>query len=121
MAATVELTQSGGGSAKVVALRVERVEPDRLLCSPLEVGFGLQCELQHPIRVSGAELVRLSTCLQSFGRELLQRLEHEESTLPSLAQQALVDQRCEAVEVGIDDGLEIGREHAWTPVTSGYP
>ena len=57
------------------------------------------------------ERVALAALVEPLGRELADRLEHHEA-LAAAAEQALVDERLEQVEVGVADRLGGLRRHA---------
>jgi hypothetical protein len=102
--------QSVEGGPQVVVLTLESVVPWRVLL-PLH-GLRLFREHGEMPRVTPANLVRLARSLQPLEGVLADRLEHPEPVL-RMAHEALVDERLERVEIGVDDLLR-GLERATT-------
>ena len=64
---------------------------------------------EHPLRVAPTNAVGLARLLEALGCKLADRLEHPEPLLIEAAgsapEQALVEKRCQRVEVGLADVL----------------
>ena len=93
--------------AEVLQLRVEACKP---LClrGSAQLAVGAPRELRVEACVSLENLAGLRLCLEPFGRVLADRLEHPVALVRE-AQQALLDERLQRVEVGAGDllgGLE---------------
>jgi hypothetical protein len=61
-------------------------------------------ELRVVLEMPQADRVALAALVQPLGRELADRLEHDEA-LPAAPEEALVDERLEHVDLGVADGL----------------
>ena len=88
-------------------LGIEPVEPDSLL-EPPHLRLRLLGELEEVAGVAASQLARFSSRLELLLRVLVDRLQHPvarpESRLAP-AQQALVEQRLQAVRIGLADSL----------------
>ena len=73
------------------------------MISGFELRLGALCERKRPFGQARAEALGLAEFLEAFARKFSNRLEHEEPAFARLPQQALVDERREAVEVDLDN------------------
>ena len=71
---------------------------------PLHARLCLLCERQEVLRVSPPRLLASSRCVEPFPRVLPDRLQHRVAALAE-AQQALLDEGLQRVEVGVADLL----------------
>src|SRR5439155_22934941 len=91
------------GDVKVLVLLRELLEPLGLLAAR-ETRFELLDETDEVVGVAPTERSRLARVRQLCRGKLADRLEHAETPL-RLAHEALVDQRCEDVELRVTHGL----------------
>src|SRR5687768_651515 len=85
--------------AKIVVLRCQRREPNALGSAPLAFVRAL-AKRDEVFKVPVTDRRRLACVLQSIRRVLPDRLQHPEALAVEDAQQALVDERLQRVEVG---------------------
>ena len=106
------------GGPQVVVLCLEPVEPRFQIGAgqSLDLVTGLLGERQEVRRVSSVELAVLARVFEPLGGVFADRLQHPVA-LAAVAEQALVDERLEGVEVGVADLL--GRLEGAAPREDG--
>ncbi|MDQ3379814.1 MAG: hypothetical protein M3546_05770 [Actinomycetota bacterium] len=96
------------GSSKILAFGQSDLDVECGRVVAAEPGFLRDGE--HPLSVAPPGVGGVIGCLEPLGRELADRLEHPETLLSKLPfpapHEALVEERCECVEVGVAHDLD---------------
>ena len=98
------LPQGIDGQTEVLELWIEPFEPGRLLGARPEMGLGFLRQAQEIVGVPLPEPLTVPLGVESLGGVLADRLQHPEA-LRRVPNQALVDERLQAVEARVDDLL----------------